>query len=442
MNEVNLQVDPSLPRLTRKRRQDPAILITVFAFAIAVTPEFSFAGIPKVRITDLLLLPLLAYLAPSVRGPKRNAPLMGIMALVILWDALVLFSFGSPDTLKTGILYLGKRVSYYLIFLVGYMAVQSRAVWERTISGLLMATPLFALSVLWSVRTDTNYGEAQRASGIIANQEGSTALFFVILLTLCLGALPVWRSPFARIIGLATLATGIPAMLATGTRGALVDIIFGVGALEVLRRDVTRSLMALIGVAALLVGAWNFVPKALQARLSETIPHLRQAWENRDRSDDFAGGNSAAARVAMARSCIQKYISKAPITGNGMASRNLGFVDNFFLTEWTYNGLVGLVLMLIFLVRMGVLLFHAYKHSRDLLEKGIAAGVLASYLAMWMATLHADSFYLIRPMEALMLLAGLVVGCQKLEAKGILSPTRKKRRRTFGEILQSEYQLS
>lgn len=387
------------------------------------------------RVTDLLLLPLLAYLAPKVRGPKLNPPLVGIMALTILWDALVLFAFGSPGALKTGILYLGKRVSYYLIFLVGYSAVQNRAVWERTISGLLMATPFLALSVLWSVPTETTYGEAQRASGIIANQQSSTALFFVILLTLCLGALPVWRSPFARITGLAALATGIPAMLATGTRGALVDIAFAVGVLEILRRDLGRSLIALIGGAALLGGAWNFIPAGLQDRLSETIPHLIQTWENRDRAEDFAGGNSAAARLAMARSCFEESISKAPLTGTGMASRNLGFVDNFVLTEWTYNGLIGLALMLVFLIRLGGLVFNAYKSSLEPLEKGIAAGVFASYLAMWMAALHADSFYLIRPMEALMLLAGLVVGCRKLDNKGIIPPTRKKRRRTFQEIL-------
>ncbi|MCE7872152.1 hypothetical protein DYH09_17465, partial [bacterium CPR1] len=176
------------------------------------------------RATDLLLLPLLAYLAPKARGPKLHPPLVHILALTVLWDTFVLFFLGSPETLKTGILYLGKRVSYYLIFLVGYTAVQSRAVWERTISGLLIATPFLALSVLWSVRTDTTIGEAQRASGIIANQQSSTALYFVILLTLCLGALPVWRSPFARITGFTALATGVPAMLATGTRGALIDI--------------------------------------------------------------------------------------------------------------------------------------------------------------------------------------------------------------------------
>lgn len=137
----------------------------------------------------------------------------------------------------------------------------------------------------------------------------------------------------------------------------------------------------------------------------------------------------------MARSCFEESISKAPLTGTGMASRNLGFVDNFVLTEWTYNGLIGLALMLVFLIRLGGLVFNAYKSSLEPLEKGIAAGVFASYLAMWMAALHADSFYLIRPMEALMLLAGLVVGCRKLDNKGIIPPTRKKRRRTFQEIL-------
>lgn len=425
-----------LPRRSpRKKRQDPAILVTVFAFAIAITPEFTFLGIPKVRATDLLLIPLLAYLAPATRGPRLKPPLIRILTLTILWDLLVLVFFGSGQSLGLGLLFVGKRVSYYLIFLIGYSAVQSRAVWERIIAGLLMATPLLALSVIWSVRSDTTYGEAQRGSGMIANQQGSTALFFVILLTLCLGALPAWKSPFARLVGLACLVTGVPAMLATGTRGALIDIVLAVAVLETLRADFSRTMLALLSGALLIVGAWNFIPTGLQTRLSETIPHLIQTWENRDRARVFSGGNSAAARLTMAQSCIEESISKAPLTGTGMASRKLGFVDNFVLTEWTYNGLVGVILMVAFLIQLGKLIWRAYRQSPDPLERGIAAGVFASYVAMWMAGLHSDSFYLIRPMEAFMLLAGLVVGISKLEDRGISAPKRKRGRRTLKEIL-------
>lgn len=434
MNAPPHQAEP-LFRSIRARRQDTAILVTLFAFAIAITPEFSFLGVPKVRVTDLLLFPLLAYIAPASRGQKRKLPLLTIFSLVILWDLFVLLLFGQPDSFKMGLLFIGKRLSYYLIFLVGYSAVHSRAVWERTIGGLLMATPILALSILWAVRSEADSGEAQRASGIIANQQTSTALFFVVLLTLCLGALPVWRSPFSKLVGIASLGTGLPAMLATGTRGALIDIAFAVGVLEVLRRDLARSIGAVVLGAVLLAVAWNFIPGSLQDRLAETVPSLLKTWENRSRATELMGSNSAAARVAMAQACFRDSISKSPLVGSGMASRKLGFVDNFFLTEWTFNGLIGLVLMLIFLFRIGGLLWRAYRTSVDPLEKGIAAGVFASFMALWMATLHSDSFYLIRPMEAFMLLAGLVVGCSRLDSKGIPESKRKKQRRTFQQIL-------
>lgn len=436
MSLASPQPEPILGRPSRKRRQDTAILVTFFAFAIAITPEFTFLGIPKVRVTDFLLLPLLAYIG-SRQEKKRRLPLLTIFSWVIVWDVFVLLLSGRPDTFRTGLFFIGKRVAFYLIFLVGYSAVQSRAIWERTISGLLLATPILALSVLLSVRTDSHIGDAQRASGIIANQQTSTALFFVILITLCLGALPVWKSPWARLVAVASLCTGLPAMFATGTRGALVDILVGVGALEVLRKDLTRSLTVLIAAALIFAAAWSFMPSGLQQRLGETVPHIVQTWENRENASVLAGGNSAADRYLMARDCFRYAIWRAPITGHGMAYRSLGFVDNFLLTEWAYNGLVGLVLMVMFLMRLAGLVWLAYKRARDPLERGIAAGVFASILAMWMATFHSDSFFLIRPMEALMLLAGLVVGCSQLEGKDIPVATRKKRRPTLQDILDS-----
>lgn len=70
------------------------------------------------------------------------------------------------------------------------------------------------------------------------------------------------------------------------------------------------------------------------------------------------------------------------------------------------------------------------------MEKGIAAGVFASYMAMWLASLHSDSFYLIRPMEAFMLLAGLTVGISRIKGQPAGAPLKRKRgRRTLREIL-------
>ena len=388
---------------------DGTLLILIYVIAVVVTPEFNFLGIPKVRVSDLLLIPILVYMVGSLNSVntlKAATPLLVPFAALMLWDLIMLVQFGS----LYGLFYLAKRFSYALTFVIGVLVVRSQQGWQRLVTMLLLATPILSLSVLYSINVLTPVAEAQRGSGTIAAQEGSTALFLVVLLLLTLGVLLVSRSPLLRLSSLATLALGIPALLGTGTRGALIDLLAGALVLELLRRSFKRSVL-ILGISLLvLMTSWAFLPNGLKERLGSTVPQLVEAWNHLDQSEDLAGGNSVAARYISNRDAFNNYVVSNPITGLGTACRPLGFTDNVYLTEWVYHGLVGLALLLFVLFRLGQMLVRAYREERNSLEKGVMAGTLAAFAAMVLAGLHSDSFYLIRPMEAFMLLAGLAVG--------------------------------
>jgi O-antigen ligase len=120
------------------------------------------------------------------------------------------------------------------------------------------------------------------------------------------------------------------------------------------------------------------------------------------------------ARLAIARHVLEEFIPRSPIFGLGTGRLNLGAVDNMYLCEWLYHGLVGLVLLIVLLWALGRTLLDIHRTARDPLLKGLAGSFHGVLVALVVSGLAAETFYLIRPMEAFMLLVGLIVGRSRL----------------------------
>ncbi|CAN0377483.1 unnamed protein product, partial [Phaeothamnion confervicola] len=112
--------------------------LLLYAIATAITPEFDFFGIPKIRLTDLLL-PIL-FIAGT--GPKDNTvkpSRLGLVAPVlflIMWDLTALLLLGRVD-LTPGIYYIGKRAVIFLMFFRVASIRVSRDDWAFIIQGLI-----------------------------------------------------------------------------------------------------------------------------------------------------------------------------------------------------------------------------------------------------------------------------------------------------------------
>ena len=423
LGNVEQVVTEAEPENTRKPRS--AYLVTCYAFAVAITPEFTFLGIPKVRLTDLLLpLLYLSYVGSigSSRGSRNKSVFQGLCVSLLAWDLGALFLWGQAK-ITPGIFYLAKRGIYFLVALFCSACVNNKRAWNQVVRMLVFASPILNCSVLLEMRVNQAAGgawgssEGMRASGIIAQQETSTALFIVIVTCLSLGAWDAYKDLFWKLGTSLTLLTGCCAIFATGSRGGLACAVLSVVILVGVRPQ--RALA--VGLLGILVGvvAWNFTPDVLRSRLAGIFPEtqatLNALANGREYMPD-AGGSSIAGRALTAENFFSVIMPQAGLMGMGAGWKNLGSIDNFYLTEWMYHGLIGLGLFLQLQYALVVFCLKSARDAKDPVEKGVASGVATAVLVMSASGVHGDTFYLIRPMECLALLVGLVVARRSIRS--------------------------
>lgn len=398
-----------------KERARPAMLVTLYALAVAVTPEFNFLGIPKVRITDLLIPLLLINFGSNLKyKPGSRKSYFGPMCTsLIIWDLGALFVWGQA-TPNPGLFYVAKRAIYFLVALLCSASVQNVKAWNQVIRTLVFASPILNCSVLlemfaYNTRPGSSDAENIRASGIIANQQTSTALFIVIVCCLSLGAWDAYKDRLWRLGTCLALLTGVGAIFATGSRGGMacagLSLVFTV----ILRPGSTLPLV-LIGSVVGGVG-WMLTPAPLQERLINIFPETQATVAglvNPELMPD-TGSSSIAGRAVSAKWFFTYLMPLSGLLGLGAGWRKLGVLDNFYLTEWLYHGFIGLCLFLRLQIALLAYCLAAVGKAKDPVEKGVATGVAVAVMVMSASGIHGDTFYLIRPMECLALLVGLVI---------------------------------
>ncbi len=402
-----------------------AVLVTLYALAVAITPEFNFLGIPKVRFTDLLVpFLILSFgqrtVAQTNQRKNSTVGFTSYCSQLLLWNLGALFIWGQAK-LDPGVFYLAKRAEYFLVALLCSASVQSVCAWNRVIRTLIFASPILNCSVLLEMFTYAGErsadAEYMRASGIIANQETSTALFIVIVCCISLGAWDAYTDKLWRLGTSLTLLTGVGAIFATGSRGGLACAVMALLVILVLRPGKLFSL-GLIGLGVGFV-AWAITPDALQSRLSGILPETQATLSGLSDSELMpdSGSSSIAGRAQSAQHFFRYLLPQCGVLGLGAGWKKLGAIDNFYLTEWLYHGLIGLC----FFIRLQLALIRyclqAVRNSRDKVEAGMATGVATAVIVMSASGIHGDTFYLIRPMECLALLMGLVMARVYIRAR-------------------------
>lgn len=402
-------------------RIDPSWPMLFYAAAVAVSPEFNFLGFEKIRVSDLLLPVLLLVFvgARATEGHRARSrrisepiPLLAPMVLLLAWDAAAYFLFSEQGPLARGGMYLLKRTEFFVVYFLGVGVVTSEWSWLRIIRVFSLAAPILNLSVLWELFSNP---QLHRASGVIKGQETSTALFIVVLMGLVLGALPHIRGSCERISLTLGALTGAAALLATGSRAGMICA----GVLFVAEAMRTRNLRVPILAALVILAfpAWLLMPETVQDRFEGTGTEFNQAWSGLvSNPEDMPspGSSSLVARLLVARHVVTEVLPRNPIFGLGTGRIGLGAIDNMYLCEWVYHGLVGLGLLVALLWALGRTLRSIARQAKDPLLKSMAGSLFSVLVALVLSGLVAETFYLIRPMEAYLLLVGLVVGRSRL----------------------------
>ncbi len=413
----------STRKTTKKKSTAAAFWVLLYAIAVGITPEFDFMGIPKVRITDLLLPVILLTSLSSKRAPGergRGLPLSGAFMFLFSWNIGALFVWGKA-ALTPGLFYLAKRLIYFIVVYSVYLAVRDVQSWNRIIRMVVFTSPLLSLSVLHELHSNINSGgilatgEGMRASGIIANQQTSTALYIAVITCIALGAWDAFTDARWRLGTSVSLATGCAAIFATGSRGGLACVVLSLLA-TIFQNPRRGCSLILVGIFAGGI-AWITTPKELQTRLSGLLPETQATisgmTEDGEELPEY-GTSSVADRVMMARNALNYIIPQAPVLGLGAGFKRLGAIDDFYLTEWVYHGIIGLGLWIYLQLGVTVGCWRISKQSKDRVERGVAAGATSAMLVLSASGIQGDCFYLIRPMEALSLLLGLVAARREM----------------------------
>lgn len=389
----------------------------------------------NVSLTTFALAGLYALWAAERSRPYNDAP------APVLEPACPLFAYVGISALSIaaardpalGVYYLALLVQTLLAFIYLVSTVRSRADLLFVVTALMVAVAVEGALMLALYVTGANFDIAgintnypipggpsavgyTRVGGTIGTPNTAAGVL-VVLLPLAL-ALVVGPSPrFARIAAAAALATGVPALVVTGSRGGWGGLIIGCIVLAVV--GVTRGeLPTRRVIGAALVAAALALPLGglVAARIKDPAP------------------GSSASRVSMARLAV-RMIDDRPVLGVGLnnVGVNIGdyagpeFTRQFVFTIHDKYLLVasesGPFALAAFVWFLAATIANGLRclRSRDRLAVWIAAGLLSGVIAQ-MVHMTVDIFASRPQVEALWIAAALLAAM----AVRLPAPTRER----------------
>jgi hypothetical protein len=391
------------------------IIIYLLPFAIALSPEFPNPLVPKLRLSDILIaliiLIWLGNLAFQRRLPRLPKDFLLPISLVFLLNFISLFygiAIGTltGEVLRRGIYYFGKRIEYFVLFFLASDLVEEEEDLKLLVYSSLLASLLASLYAIIQFRLTGG-----RATGTIEGQPNILGAYLLLHIALAISLLSFAEGTKARFLLLSVFFFGIFAILYTFSRGTFVSLAF-LFLFSLLLKPSRKFGIALLAVFLLIL----LLP-ALSEKVKERIATIPQEIKLTLEGQITRGGVSAFADRYMGVISGENFrrIAQHPWLGYGMGYLPLGWLDIWIFSELTYNGILGTLayLWLIFLIARN--LFLRYNESQGGFKKWVSLGLFLSLFAFFIHSLAADTFYIIRPMEAFWLLTGTTLGGESEE---------------------------
>ena len=357
-----------------------------------LSPEFQLAGVTNLRLEDLFIpVVVLAWATRISVGRERldptnlKAPLIILVSLSLISSLMNYAWFGLG--LFNSILFFGKTVEYYLIFLVVMNVVKTR---EEVLAYtfLLLAVSLGAgilgIHQYLTVPGAKVTGPAGETANIFG---GYLAFHMLIAVGLAISIPKLWTR---IVLGAYLLAIMVP-MLSTFSRTTFAAFFGGLISLAFLRKG-----RALVGVAILLVMLPAVFPEQATERLASIVSILSDnpppSWTARVNAWQKFGG----------------LVMESPLIGRGVGSAPLGHIDNEYLKQANELGLIGLLVFFWLLIAIFRTALRSIKRASDPLILGYCTGFAAGFVAILVHNLGATSLTTIRIAEPFFFATGLL----------------------------------
>jgi hypothetical protein len=375
-----------------------ALGLAILIACIGLSPELSMGGISNLRLEDFLVPALAAaWLARAMRAHESLAdcrvrrPMLAYLVSMIV-SSILGAAVGSTKAIEA-ILYLGKYVEYFLIFIIVVNNVKT----EREFKALVLFSLMIGIAAgLMGVSQVDNLRESLK--GRMTGPLGETATIFggylLLNLSLALGFFLNAPTPGPRVAGAATASLLTIVSLYTFSRTTYAAMAAGLSLFALLKN---RRLFAIVLI--LLVTFPFLAPEGIWERAST----IGTVFTER-------GTPSWVARVTAWQIGFNTHIMKSPLLGSGLASVALGDVDNEYVRVACDLGLLGLAAFLWWLARLGLEANRLYGMlPENGFFKGFAAGYIIGFFSLAVHAIGATSLTSIRIMEQFMLLSGFMV---------------------------------
>jgi len=385
----------------------------VLIFSMLLSPEFIVGGLSgpsqaiatrgiTLRLDDYIIFIIsLAWLirlavykeASLLRRTPLNGPIfayLGFSALVTLWGAML-----GNLSLMTGTFFVLKYLEYAFIYFLVVNYVRDLDQIRRLMVAVLITALLIAL-----------IGIAQIPSGhrVTAPFEGDAGEpntlggYLVFIMAFGLAALGRTNRARERLLWLAVVGLMTLPLAYTYSRTSWLAFVAMLGATVVLSRD-KAIFLSLIAVALIVFAVSP--PQALIERAAYTLSSQRQ-------SIVFMGYTiepSAAARL-QAWVTAGRALADNPLTGTGVTGA--GLIDAQYPRVIAETGMIGFMLFVWLLWRLATSGIELRREATTETEMIIATGFLAGLCGLIVHGIGANTFIIVRIMEPMWLMAGLV----------------------------------
>ena len=386
------------------------LIFLLLPFAIALSPEFPNPLVPKLRLSDILIaliiLIWLGNLALQRRLPRLPKDFLLPISLVFLLNFTSLFygiAIGTltGEVLRRGIYYFGKRIEYFVLFFLASDLVEEEEDLKLLVYSSLIASLLASIYAIIQFRLT-----GARATGTIEGQPNILGAYLLLHIALAIALLSSAEGTKVRFLLLSVFFFGIFAILYTFSRGTLVSLAF------LLLFSLLLKPSRKFGIALLAVFLLILLLPALSQKVKERIATIPQEIKLTLEGQITRGGESAFADRYMDVISGENFrkIAQHPWLGYGMGYLQLGWLDIWIFSELTYNGILGTLAFLWLIFSIARNLFLCYNENEGGFKKWVALGLLLSLFSFLIHSLAADTFYIIRPMEAFWLLTGATLG--------------------------------
>jgi len=330
-----------------------------------------------------------------LRATPLNRPMLWYWAVCVL--TTIMGAYAGRVGLF-GFFFVLKYLEYFLLFFMIANHVQDAPTARRFLAAMLITCFIASLIGIAQIPT------GERVSAPFEGEEGEPNTFggyLVLMFAVALGIFFEGGWPRGRLLLL--MAVILPPLAFTESRSSyLAFVVMMLAMLAYSQHKRVVMLMMLAGVAI----APFVIPKSVIQRIEYTFAQPEE--EGQLQIGGLRVDTSTSERLKSWERVLTQAYPKHPIFGVGVTGGF--FLDAQYPRVLLESGMVGLVLFLWLLRRIWVVLRRCYAELEDPVLRGAALGTLAGYAGLLFHAIGANTFIIVRIMEPLMILLGLLVG--------------------------------